>query len=61
MSNTQDYKTQFLDNSGWRTVEIFPSKGSGATIMQKMKQAQVYYPKYRIRCVDGDGRMVDML
>ena len=61
MSDTQDYKIQFLDNSGWRTTEIFPSKGGGDTISRKMQEAQRNYPKYRIRCVNGNGQMVDML
>jgi len=61
MTDTQDYKIQWLDNSGWRTTEIFPSKGDGTQIMRKMQEAQGYYKGYRIRCVDGNGRMVDML
>jgi hypothetical protein len=61
MTDTQDYKIQWLDDSGWRTTEIFSSKGGGDTISKKMQEAQRYYKGYRIRCVDGNGRMVDML
>jgi len=61
MPETQDYKTQFLDNSGWRTIAIFPSRGDGAQIMRMMQEARGYYKGYRIRCVDGSGRMIDML
>jgi hypothetical protein len=58
---SEDYRIQFLDNSGWRDCTSFTSRADGAMVMREMQQAQVYYPKYRIRCVDGNGRLVDML
>jgi hypothetical protein len=56
-----DYRIQFLDNSGWRTCVTFTALADGAMVMREMQQAQVYYPEFRIRCVDHNDRLIDML
>ena len=50
-----------MDNSGWRTCVTFTSRADGAMVMREMQQAQVYYPEFRIRCVDENDRLIDML
>jgi len=56
-----DYWIQFLDTSGWRTCVNLGSNSSSGLIRHEMEQAQVYYPGHRIRCVNDDGRLIDML
>jgi hypothetical protein len=57
----EDYRIQFLDNSGWRTCVTFSSRSDGAQVRREMEQAQVYYPGHRIRCVDSEDRLIDLL
>lgn len=43
----------------WRTVSHVMNQGQHIT--HGMKNAQRTYPNKRIRAVDGEGRMLDML
>ena len=59
--DNQDYYVQFQDNSGWRTCTTMGASNGGERLQIAMREAQRSYPGYRIRVVDGAGRLVDML
>jgi hypothetical protein len=58
-----DLQIQWLDNSGWvtnRTIDNGVNLG-GNQITRAMQEVSNYFPGKRIRAVDGNGRLVDML
>lgn len=51
---------QARDTSGnWRTYSLVMNQSQ--RILSEMKSLQSRYPDYRIRAVDKDGRVVDLL
>jgi len=56
-----DHWIQFLDNSGWRTCVNLGLNSSSGLIRHEMEQAQQRYPGHRIRCVDSEDRLIDIL
>lgn len=52
---------QFLDNSGWRNCVTMSATNNAERILIEMRSAAQSYPGYRIRAVDEDGRVVDIL
>lgn len=56
-----DYYVQFLDSSGWRTCVTLDSNNTPQRLQMEMEMASRYYPGCRIRVVDQDGRLIDML
>ena len=60
---TDDLQIQWLDSSGWSTTSLIDggAKMNGQMIQLAMQDVQRRMPGKRIRAVDGDGRLVDML
>lgn len=58
-----DIYIQWLDSSGWSTTETVENgtKMNGYLITSIMKEVQGRFPDKRIRAVDSDGRIVDIL
>lgn len=53
---------QWLDSSGWSTTVNADASGmNGDLIRMYMEQAQRNFPGKRIRAVDEDGRILDIL
>ena len=53
---------QAQDSSGmWRTYHTTTLTGNSQRILQEMKSLQDRYPNYRVRAVDQNGRIVDIL
>ena len=53
---------QAQDLSGnWRTYHTTSLIGNSQRILSEMKSLQERYPNYRIRAVDQNGRIVDIL
>jgi hypothetical protein len=52
---------QFLDNSGWRNCATLSASNNAERILIEMRSAAQSYPGHRIRAVDEDGRVVDIL
>ena len=51
---------QAQDPTGnWRTYHSTPNNSQ--RILSEMKQLQARYPNYRVRAVDQNGRVVDIL
>lgn len=61
MSN--DLHIQWLDGSGWVTNRVIDNgtELDGNHITRAMQEVSNYFPGKRIRAVDGNGRLVDML
>jgi hypothetical protein len=57
----RNYYVQWQDSSGWRTCVTMDANNTAERVYQEMKNAQACYPGYRIRVVDDDGRLIDML
>jgi hypothetical protein len=55
-----DVQIQAQDTTGnWRTYLIV--KNQSQRILSEMRSLQSRYPNYRIRAIDNDGRVVDIL
>ena len=55
-----DIYIQAQDTTGnWRTYSIVMNHSQ--RILSEMKSLQSRYPDYRIRAIDSDGRVVDIL
>ena len=52
---------QFQENGLWRTCSTLTETGSAQRILMDMQAAKNIYKDKRIRAVDHDGRMIDML
>lgn len=51
---------QAQDTSGmWRTYHI--TMNNSQVILSEMKSLQARYPSFRVRAVDQDGRVIDIL
>ena len=51
---------QARDTAGnWRTYSSCPN--GGQFVLQAMRSLQAFYPNFRIRAVDQDGRIIDFL
>lgn len=55
------YYIQFQDNSGWRNCTTMSASSGPERLFLEMKSAQSCYPRYRIRVVDDNGRLIDSL
>jgi hypothetical protein len=55
-----DIQIQAQDTTGnWRTYLIVMNQSQ--RILSEMRSLQSRYPNYRIRAIDSDGRVVDIL
>jgi hypothetical protein len=55
-----DIQIQAQDTTGnWRTYLIVMNQSQ--RILSEMRSLQSRYPDYRIRAIDSDGRVVDIL
>jgi len=55
-----DIYIQAQDTTGnWRTYSIVINQSQ--RILSEMRSLQSRYPDYRIRAIDSDGRVVDIL
>jgi hypothetical protein len=55
-----DVQIQAQDTTGnWRTYLIVANQSQ--RILSEMKSLQSRYPDYRIRAIDSDGRIIDIL
>jgi hypothetical protein len=55
-----DIYIQAQDTTGnWRTYSIVINQSQ--RILSEMRSLQSRYPNYRVRAVDSDGRVVDIL
>jgi hypothetical protein len=52
---------QFQDSSGWRNASILSDNVSSQRITFEMNIVQRLYPTNRIRAVDENGRLIDIL
>jgi len=52
---------QFQEHGTWRTCVIFLDTENAQRILIEMQIAQRNYPGKRIRAVDNDNRLIDML
>ena len=57
----QNLYVQFQDISGWRTCITLSASNGPQRLLIEMHNAQACYPGHRIRIVDEDGRLVDLL
>ena len=60
-NDVQNYYVQFQDISGWRTCTTMNASKGAERVYMEMQEAQRSYPGYRIRVIDDNGRLVDML
>lgn len=60
-NDVQNYYVQFQDLSGWRTCITMNASNGAERVYLEMQEAQRSYPGYRIRVVDDNGRLIDML
>jgi len=56
-----DYRVQFQDSSGWRNCITMSAQSTPHRILIEMKNAQSMYPRSRIRVVDENDRIIDIL
>ena len=58
-----DLQIQWLDSSGWATVRYIDDgqNSNGYLITMWMNEVSKMFPGRRVRAVDGNGRVVDML
>jgi hypothetical protein len=53
---------QTQDTSGnWRTCHTTDASPNMQRVLSEMKSLKQRYPDYRVRAVDDDGRVVDIL
>lgn len=60
---SEDLHIQWLDFSGWVTNRVIDNGVNlgGYQITRAMQEVASYFPGKRVRAVDGDGRIVDLL
>jgi len=57
-----DVLIQWLDSSGWATIRrIDPAGLNGEVITRIMREVQAQFPGKRIRAIDAEGRLIDIL
>lgn len=52
---------EFQDYTNWRVASILPDNASSNNILLEMQAIQKLYPLCRIRALDKDKKMIDML
>jgi predicted Zn-dependent protease len=52
---------QYLDSTSWATLTNMPETASAQQIMIEMKNIKMSKPNNRVRAVDQNGRLIDML
>ena len=53
---------QAQDTSGnWRTYHVTPASSNMQRVLSEMKTLKQRLPDYRVRTIDEDGRVVDIL
>lgn len=58
--HTEQVQIQVQDHSGvWRTVSWVTN--NSYRVVSEMRTVKKQYPDYRVRAVDADGRIVDIL
>jgi hypothetical protein len=58
----KNYYIQAQDTSGnWRTYHVTPAGPNMQRVLSEMKSLKQRYPDYRVRTIDDDGRVVDIL
>jgi len=58
----KNYYIQAQDTSGnWRTYHVTQATGNMQRVLSEMKSLKRQFPEYRIRTIDDDGRVVDIL
>lgn len=60
-NEVQNYYVQFQDLSGWRTCLTMSATNGPQRLLIEMRNAKECYPGHRIRVVDDDGRLIDLL
>ena len=55
-----EVKIQYQDNTGWVTVLTLYGTAQGAVLLNSMQDVKHMYPKYRIRAVDENDRLLDI-
>jgi len=60
-TDIQNYYVQFQDLSGWRTCSTMSATNGSQRLLIEMETAQRYYPGHRIRIIDDEGRVIDIL
>jgi aspartate aminotransferase-like enzyme len=56
------YYVQAQDKSGnWRTYNTTPATTNVQRVFSLMESLQRQYPEYRIRTIDKNGRIIDIL
>lgn len=60
MNESDDIQLQIQDDTGnWRTCHV--TRNIPAMIISGMRQLKGQYPDHRVRAVNEDGRLVDIL
>jgi hypothetical protein len=58
----KNYYIQAQDTSGnWRTYHVTQAGPNMQRVLSEMKSLKQRYPDYRVRTIDDDGRVVDIL
>ena len=52
---------QFQDFGSWRNLTTMTGNENSQRILLEMQNAKKIYPNKRIRAIDNDGRIVDIL
>jgi hypothetical protein len=52
---------QYQDSTSWHDLNHMPETASSQQIMIEMKNIKMSKPNNRVRAVDQDGRLIDML
>ena len=52
---------QYQDTTSWNNLTNMPGTASAQQIMIEMKNIKMSKPNNRVRAIDQDGRLIDML
>lgn len=52
---------QFQDNGTWLTTIVLDDTSNDQYVLHEMKNAKMAFRDKRIRAIDSEGRLVDML
>jgi hypothetical protein len=57
-----NYYIQAQDKSGvWRTYHVTPASPNMQRVLSEMQSLKRSFPDYRVRTIDDNGRVVDIL